>query len=167
MAALIQIVDEHDDPVRSATIQEARDSGLWHRIVRVLIFDEAGDVLLQRRGKQNRVYPFCWDASASGHVDDGESFEVAAAREAGEEIGLKGFELEEIDYYQSSMMYDGQIINRFNKTFRTIVPADFEFTLDPGEVAEVKWFSVQEVKALVANHPTEITDGLQLIAERL
>lgn len=167
MAALIQIVDEHDQPVRSASIQEARDSGLWHRIVRILVFDEKGKVLLQKRGKNNRVYPFCWDASASGHVDNGETFEVAATREAEEEIGLKGHDLEEIDYYQSSMNYEGQSINRFNKTFRTVVPSDLEFTLDPEEVAEVKWFSVDEVKALVANHPTEITDGLQLIAERL
>ena len=47
---LIQIVDEHDQPVGAASMDEAQTKGLWHRIVRVMVEDGQGHVLLQLRG---------------------------------------------------------------------------------------------------------------------
>ncbi len=164
---LIQIVDENDVPFGEATIVQAREHGLWHRIIRVLVVDGQGNVLLQKRGPANKILPGCWDASASGHVDPGEDFETAAAREAFEEIGLDGHALKEIDYYKSSYKQQEYVLNRFNKTFEVVASKTLPLKLEPGEVADAKWFSIEEAKQLVVNNPDKVTDGLTRIVENL
>jgi isopentenyl-diphosphate Delta-isomerase len=85
----IQIVDDNDSPIDEATIQDAYDQGRLHRVVYVIVEDESGNILLQKRGPEIVNYPNRWDISAAGHVDTGESYEAAAKREMREELGLK------------------------------------------------------------------------------
>ncbi|PYQ52976.1 MAG: hypothetical protein DMF78_10195 [Acidobacteria bacterium] len=64
---------------------EAKASGLAVGAVNVLVLNELGQVLLQRRpaDKENGGR---WDKSVGGHVAAGEEFDTAAVREAGEEL---------------------------------------------------------------------------------
>lgn len=162
----IQIVDENDKPTGSASITEARQNGLWHRIVRIMIEDDKGRLLLQKRSDKVRTYPGCWDTSAAGHVDAGESYLTAAKRELAEETGLETANLEEIASYKTEGPYKNQLVRRFNKTFETAVSADYEFALDPKEVAELRWFSRLEAKRLTRDHPGKTTDGLKEFVAR-
>jgi isopentenyldiphosphate isomerase len=88
MAKDIQIVDENDEPIGATSSQEARDKGLYHRIARVILKDENGRILSQRRSATKSLYANLWTDSASGHVDEGESYEVAIKRELLEETGI-------------------------------------------------------------------------------
>lgn len=45
-------------------------------------------ILLQKRSEEKDSYPGCFDVSAAGHLDPGESFLDGALRELGEELGL-------------------------------------------------------------------------------
>jgi 16S rRNA (adenine1518-N6/adenine1519-N6)-dimethyltransferase len=84
---LLAVVDENDEllvPRNRATIH--RDN-LLHRAVHVLLLNNRGELLLQKRSYRKDRYPGCWDSSASGHVDAGESYVACAARELEEEIG--------------------------------------------------------------------------------
>lgn len=157
--APIQIVDQNDRPVRGATMEEAQAQGLYHRIVRVLVEDGEGNVLLQKRAPGMMTYPNCWDTSAAGHVDEGESYEAAAARELSEEIGFNGT-LEEVGSYQTRLVHVGKTFNRFNRTYKTTATKSTAFSLQAKEVTEVRWFSIEEVKALIADHPELVTDGV-------
>jgi 8-oxo-dGTP pyrophosphatase MutT (NUDIX family) len=64
---------------------EAKSSGLAVGAVDVLLVNARGEVLLQRRptDKENGGR---WDKTVGGHVDEGESFDQTAVREAGEEL---------------------------------------------------------------------------------
>ncbi len=138
---LIQIVDEDDKPVRGASIDEAQQQGLIHRIARVMIEDSEGNVLLQKRRENKRTYPGCWDNSAAGHVDEGETYETAATRELAEEMGITGFPLEEVSYYRTNRSFQGRKLNRFNKIYKAVIPAHTSITIEPEEVAEAKWLT--------------------------
>lgn len=158
--ALIQIVDENDQPIRGATKLEAQQQGLWHRIVKILLRDQEGNLLLQRRS-ENVLSPGCWDFSTSGHVDLGEDYTGAAHREIKEEIGLEGVILYEIDrtkYEKTDKT--GRIFRRFAVTFTGVVDHNYAFKLDPNEVAEVRWFTVDEVEKIVKASPDNVTSGL-------
>ena len=68
---------------------EAKRSGLAVGAVNLLLVNARGEVLLQRRpdDKENGGR---WDKSVGGHVDEGEGFDAAVVREAGEELFSDG-----------------------------------------------------------------------------
>lgn len=68
--------DAHQNPV------------LLHRSVQILVFDDKGHVLLQRRSQTKDLFPGYYCASASGHVMSGEAYDETAAREVEEELGV-------------------------------------------------------------------------------
>lgn len=157
--ALIQIVDEHDKPVGAATKQEARERGLIHRVVRIMLEDAAGRILLQHRDPAKDIFPDCWDNSAAGHVDAGEDYEEAAHRELKEEIGIEGLQLTAIGTYYSEEVWKGMQLKRFNTVYKAAITKT-PTALEAGKVDLVQWFTLPEVKALVAGHPDKVSDGL-------
>jgi 8-oxo-dGTP pyrophosphatase MutT (NUDIX family) len=68
---------------------EAKRSGFAVGAVNLLLVNAQGEVLLQRRpdDKENGGR---WDKSVGGHVDEGEGFDAAVVREAGEELFSDG-----------------------------------------------------------------------------
>lgn len=155
----ILIVDEQDNPVGEAGMLDAWEQGLIHRIARVMVEDDKGRILLQKRAASMKLYPNCWDNSAAGHVDTGESNDIAAARELKEELGLVG-DLEEAGSYFTSAQQDDKILRRFNHVYKVVVGASDKITLQSEEVSEARWFTLEEIKTLIEEHPNQVTDGL-------
>lgn len=85
----LEYVNDKDEVVGIVSYEEANERQLAHRIARVFVFDDAGRLYLQRRSLNMNSAPGLWDQSAAGHVDIGESYEQAAARELEEELGVK------------------------------------------------------------------------------
>ena len=163
---LIQIVDEHDNPVGAGEMYPSHEKGLIHRVVRIMVEDGDGNILLQKRSARMKRWPNCWDNSAAGHVDVGETYEVAAMRELQEEIGIKRSELEELGvYYTDRPIGNIPHLRRFNRVYKTIATAD-EAKIDEDEVTEVRWFTLEEVKQLIKEHPDMVTDGLTDVIDR-
>jgi 16S rRNA (adenine1518-N6/adenine1519-N6)-dimethyltransferase len=83
------VVDAADCLLRSARRGQVHGDNLRHRAVHVLIFNSAGEVFLQKRARWKDRHPLRWDSSAAGHVNAGEAYDTAAARELDEELGVK------------------------------------------------------------------------------
>jgi len=162
----IQVVNQADEPVRGAPLKEIYEQSLPHRIVYIACEDPGGKILLQKRGPNMATYANCWDISAAGHVDEGETYLVAARREVREELGLAGFELREIDSYYDEIKPDGLLLKRFCKVYKIAVPGNVTLKPDPEEVVETCWLSFQEAEDLLAGHPDQIAAGLLLYIER-
>ncbi len=162
----IQIVDEHDKPVGGEDMFVAQEKGLIHRIVRIMVEDREGRVLLQKRSKKMKRWPGCWDNSAAGHVDAGEDYDTAAKRELFEEIGIKRSSLEELGTYFTDRPLDNlPHLRRFNRVYKVIADKT-EIVIDEDEVAEVRWFTLGQIKQLIKEQPEKVTDGLIDVIER-
>lgn len=161
----LQVVDENDVPIGEASRDEILEKNLFHRISRVMLSNSEGKILLQKRSK-HVFFPERWDHSAAGHVDGGEDYLTAAKREMVEEIGVSGINLEELAYYKNEeVAQEGLTMRRFNKLYKgqiNFTPTD----IDPSEVTEVKWFSLDEIKTMIKNNPDDITVGLKYVIER-
>lgn len=162
--ALIQVVDEHNQPLRAGTKQEVWQNGLWHRVAHVTVFSLDGKILIQKRAATKKPFPGCWDNSTSGHVDADESYEVAARRELTEELGVTASDLTEVGtfelHYESK---DWGKINRFDRAYKITIAEDTEFNLPPDEVSEVEWVTIPYLKRRIADDPSEFTYPLTQI----
>ena len=83
------LVDEADREVgylSKARCHEGR--GVLHRAFSLLIFNDAGELLLQRRSAAKRLWPHYWSNSCCSHPRRSETLEQATHRRLGEELGL-------------------------------------------------------------------------------
>ncbi len=159
MSAPIQVVDTNDRPVRAASKQEVWDQKSLHRVVRIMLQRPDGKILLQRRSASKVPFPSCWDNSVAGHVDVGEDFETAAYRELAEEVGLTDVRLKELGRYSNAGDWQGWQSNRFQCVYTATI-TDTPTRLETGKVDSVRWFSLDEIKQMVREHPEQVTDGL-------
>jgi isopentenyldiphosphate isomerase len=158
--SLVQVVDENDRPIAGATKQELWTQGLIHRIVRVIVEDAQGRILLQKRAAHKQPFPNRWDLSASGHVDVGEEYEQAALRELHEELGLSKVMLTLVSEYRTDRMHEWRRLNRFNRVYKTQVDGSIPITTEDTDIAEVRWFTRAELASLIATSSDTVTDGL-------
>ena len=160
----VQVVDENDQPIYGAPFDEVYAKGFHHRVVRISVEDTTGRLLLQKRTKHLKLYPGCWDLAAAGHVDIGETYEVAAKRELYEELGIRS-KLTEIGNFEVHRRYEHRIINRFNRVYKIIINPKTKLIQHPDEVDELKWFTLPEVKRLIKDQPDMVADGLTEVIE--
>jgi isopentenyl-diphosphate delta-isomerase type 1 len=165
MTERIQIVDQNDTPIGTATREEAWRDGLYHRLVRIIVEDEDGRLLSQKRSMAKKQYPGCWTDAASGHVDEGESYETAAARELEEEIGVVA-PLEYIGKFSFAADSGDKHVRQFHGVFRAVISGNTSLRLNPDEVSDVKWFDRSELRQAIADHPEQFTPGVAEVISR-
>lgn len=86
---LVDLVDADNTVI--GVVARSRVHGapaLRHRAVHVLVYDDRGRLLLQKRSAGKEIQPGRWDTSVGGHLAAGESYPAAAVRETAEELGL-------------------------------------------------------------------------------
>lgn len=103
------VVDEMDRILRYAYRAEVHGDNLRHRAVHMLIFNQAGEVYVQRRARWKDRYPLRWDSSAGGHVCAAEGYDHAARRELQEELGID-VPLERVAKLSASLKTDQEFI---------------------------------------------------------
>ncbi|MFI9722499.1 NUDIX hydrolase [Streptomyces sp. NPDC052396] len=87
---VLDIVDEHDRVVGQAPRAEAYARRLRHRCAFVLVRDAEDRIFVHRRTARKLVFPSHYDMFVGGVLGTGESYDMAALREAGEELGVTG-----------------------------------------------------------------------------
>ena len=165
MPERIQIVDENDQPIGASTRQEAWANGSYYRLVQIVLRDENGNFLLQKRSLEKALYPGRWTNAASGHVDEGETYETSAPRELAEEIGVD-VPLTFIGKLLVQIATEDKTLNQFNGVFEGRIPHDTKFTLQHEEVSEVLWFTLKELQEKIAAAPDDFTPAMALAVEK-
>jgi isopentenyl-diphosphate delta-isomerase type 1 len=154
------VVNERDEVTGRALRRDVHARGLWHRAVHVLVFDDAGNIFLQKRTLKKDLSPGLWDSSCSGHVDSGEDYDTAATRELGEELGLAR-----------------EVAMRRERWFRIEPCAETgwefvwvyrlrhagPFTLHPDEIECGEWLAPAEVTRRIADRPENYCPSFKLI----
>jgi isopentenyl-diphosphate Delta-isomerase len=135
----------------------ARKEGLMYSVSHLWIYNFKGEILLQHRCKEKKLYPNKWDISVAGAVDSKEIPKQAAIREAKEEIGLvvTKNELKEVFTYVNKNYISNEMkINEFAHIFFLEYNDSLKsLKLQKEEVDKVKFFSQKEIKNILIKKP--------------
>lgn len=122
-------------------------------------------LLLQKRSADKDSYPLCWDTSSAGHLDAGESFDHAAIRELGEELGVAGYtpeylftkKQEHTAYFHGKFFHDHEI----NAVYLLELDRDASaFSIEKSEIETVHWFDLEDIlSALKRSDPSYCLDA--------
>lgn len=146
-----------------ATREECHKNGYWHRAVYAFIIDNNGNVLLQKRSANKKLWPNMWDVTVGGHVDSGEFGRQALIRETKEELGIEISD-EDIKYLvgSTSINEQGDIINKhYNECYLITKNIDISnIVIQKEEVSEVKYFSREELIKRIDNNYEGLTEKI-------
>ena len=143
---LVDLYDENRIPLgKTAERHAPKGPGEYRLVVHVCAFDSRGQLLVQRRTAEKRIWPGRWDVSVGGGVDAGETSRQAAEREFREELG---YPLDLGDLRQSvTVNFDGGFDDFYILT--RDLPLE-KLTLQKEEVRAVRWASLGEILDLLA-----------------
>lgn len=136
------LVNEAGETIGKASRQECHSgSKLLHPVVHLHIFNEAGDIFLQKRAMTKDIQPGKWDTSVGGHIDYGETVEEALQREVREELGITSFE----PVYMTSYVFESTVEKELVNTFRTVYTG--KILPDTDELDGGRFWTIEEVKS--------------------
>ena len=155
---IFDVVNERDEVVSSAPRSEVHARNLLHRAVHVLVFNERGELFLQKRSRRKDCFPGVWDSSASGHVDRGESYDACAVREVQEELGwLPPGAPEKLFKIGASAATGHEFVWLYQ------VAGGGPFELHPEEIETGGWFEPRHVDAWTRESPGDFADAFPVV----
>ncbi|MDZ7832614.1 MAG: NUDIX domain-containing protein [Desulfobacterales bacterium] len=139
---LLEVVDRQGTVCGAAPRCEIHGNRDWlHQVVHVLVFDDRGRLLLQKRSLEKTVAPGKWDTSVGGHVDCGESIEYAMQREMAEELGIRGATPEFAYQYIHANDFESELV------FTYICRFNGEICFNPDEIDSAAFWAIPEISA--------------------
>lgn len=147
---LFDVVDSEDRILRQEKRAVVHRDGLFHRAIHVFVFNQAGQLYLQRRSLSKDSAPGLWVSSCSGHVDIGEDYDVAARRELEEEIGLTEPEALRRVFKERPCKPTG---HEFVWVYRC--QSEGPFVLDPDEVIAGQWIDLSALNGWLVESPRD------------
>lgn len=155
MNDLVILVDEYDNEIGTLDKLEAHKRGVLHRAFSVLIFNSAGELLLQKRADNKYHSGGLWTNTCCSHPKPGEQTAEAAQRRLYEEMGLTC----ETNFLYK-FLYRAELDNNLTEH-----EMDYVFTgicdanpvVNTHEAADWKFISLAELRQDVLRHPNTYT----------
>lgn len=165
MTERVIFVDENDNIVGAGPREEAWEKGYYTRNIRLVIRDENGRVLSQKRSADKKLYPGMWTVAAGGHVDEGETWETAAQRETKEEIGID-IEVSLVGEFVFKDDTEGKKVRQILRVYEGVTSSAAQFTVDTSEVEKVEWYELDTLKSQMVATPQKFTPSFREVIER-
>lgn len=161
---MVILVDENDNQLGLMEKIEAHEKALLHRAFSVFIFNEKGELMLQKRALHKYHSPGLWTNTCCSHQRHGETNIEAGKRRLEEEMGFI------VDLKEStSFIYKAPFDNGLTEyEFDHILIGHYNDAphINPDEVAEWKWMPLSEVKDDIEKRPENYTEWFKIIFDK-
>src|SRR3989344_2588671 len=128
----------------------------------IVIINDKDEIALQLRAVNDDSFPSHWDFGAGGGIDEGEDEMTSAKREMQEELGVStDVEFVSRQHYTYPAWKPG--ITREVDLWIYKTRHNGPFTPDMNEVEKVQFFSLEEIKKLVAENTAKFHPEFKLI----
>lgn len=159
------LVDEQDNETGLASKLDAHRSGLLHRAFSVFIFNARGELLLQKRASSKYHSAGLWSNTCCSHPFPGEATLDAANRRLMEEMGMQCDLREEFSFVYKAKLDNDLTEHEYDHVF--IGYSDGSPELNPAEVEDWKWMSMDELKSELAQSPSSYSAWLRIVFDKV
>jgi len=155
------LVDEHDREIGSLSKAACHDGeGVLHRAFSLFVFNSRGELLLQQRSSDKRLWPLYWSNSCCSHPRTGETMDRAIHRRLDQELGMTG-DLHFVYKFQYQARY--REIGAENELCRVYVGMSSDpVQANAHEVEAWRWISPERVDQELAEDPDAFTPWFKL-----
>ncbi len=159
------LVDEQDKEVGTMEKIEAHEKALLHRAFSIFVFNDAGQMMLQRRALSKYHSPGLWTNTCCSHPRPGESLEEATRRRIVEEMGFE-CEMHEVFSFIYKAAFDrGLTEHELDHVFMGLHNGDP--LINPDEVEEWKWIDVDDLLKDIDQFPDKYTVWFKIAVKEM
>lgn len=141
-------VDEENQPITPKHRDEVHTHGYWHRTTHLWLFNNAKQILCQKRSLLKDTNPGKWEAFFGGHVLAEQEYIDSAVQELHEELGIT---VTSSDIHLSQI-YKNEQYKEFQAVY--LLPWNGDITtlnLEKEEVDKIAWFDLSELEQILLN----------------
>ena len=160
----VVLVDIKDNKIGLMPKMEAHHKGLLHRAFSVIIFNNDGEMMLQKRASTKYHTPNLWSNTCCSHQRDGESNISAGKRRLEEEMGFVTELYEFSSFIYKVSFSNGLIEHEFDHIMLGVY--NDEPDLNPDEVDDSKWISVVDLCDDIEINPDNYTAWFKIIINK-
>jgi isopentenyl-diphosphate delta-isomerase len=155
------LVDEHDREVGTLSKAACHDGdGILHRAFSLFIFNSTGELLLQRRAADKRLWPLYWSNSCCSHPRAGEAMAEATLRRLDEELGMSS-ELHYLYKFQYHAPF-GKLGSENELCSVWVGRSDDPVLANRTEIADWRWVSPERLDEELKGEPARFTPWFRL-----
>lgn len=158
------LVNKQDEQTGLMGKMEAHEKARLHRAFSVFVYNDKQELMIQQRAKHKYHTPGLWANTCCSHPREGEDIIEAGKRRLQEEMGFQTNLKKTTSFIYKAAFdnglteheYDHILVGHYNKKPQ----------INPDEVADWKWISLEELKKEVAENPTKFTAWFKIILEK-
>lgn len=149
------LVDINDNELGVMEKIEAHEKALLHRAFSIFVFNDAGQMMLQRRALSKYHSPGLWTNTCCSHPRPGEGLEEATSRRIFEEMGFRTEMREVFSFIYKAPFDHGLTEHELDHVFMGIY--NEEPAINHEEVADWKWTDIDDLLEDVSAKPDQYT----------
>lgn len=161
MEEQVVVVSENDEILGLMEKMEAHENGILHRAFSVFLFNDKGEMLLQKRAPVKYHSPNQWTNAVCSHPKIDETYLEGAQRRLNEELGITADLTEKFSFIYKADV--GQ--NLWEHELDHVFTGNYEgsFVLNNDEVSEVRYISMQQLDEEMNENPENFTEWFKII----
>ncbi|MFO0356085.1 MAG: isopentenyl-diphosphate Delta-isomerase [Sphingobacteriaceae bacterium] len=159
------LVNEKDEPIGTMGKLEVHQKGLLHRAFSVFIFNDKGEMLLQRRALSKYHSAGLWTNTCCSHPQPNEDTLAAANRRLREEMGMKADLTPKTSFIYKTPFDNGLTEHELDHVF--IGYTNTDPVINKEEVDSFKWMSLEAIKTEIKTNPNEFTSWFKIALEKV
>lgn len=159
------LVNEFDEAIGEMEKMEAHEKGILHRAFSVFIFNDKNELLLQKRASSKYHSGGLWSNSCCSHPRSGENVVDAGVRRLTEELGFSVPLTSSFSFIYEAKLENDLIEHELDHVL--IGRYSAEPIMNPEEVEDWKYMSLNELAVDMKQHPEVYTIWFQIIFERV
>lgn len=157
----VVLISEKDEILGVMEKMQAHENGLLHRAFSVFLFNEKGEMLLQKRASTKYHSPNQWTNAVCSHPRIDETYIEGAKRRLKEELGIETEITPKFHFiYKADVgqnLWEHELDHVFTGDFNGAVK------MNPDEVSEVRYVTMQDLENEMETHPENFTEWFKII----